>query len=110
MNMGSTALETKLTQLSMATKRTASILDAGKIEPIKRHLETLQTIVRETNQSKRTVEAEKIVQKEDISDINAWNDEIENQLETADNEVKRLQDWLDGTYTKVCSARGTISV
>ena len=93
--MGSTALETKLTQLSMATKRTASILDAGKIEPIKRHLETLQTIVRETNQSKRTVEAEKIVQKEDISDINAWNDEIENQLETADNEVKRLQDWLD---------------
>jgi vancomycin resistance protein YoaR len=79
----------------MATKRTASILDAGKIEPIKRHLETLQTIVRETNQSKRTVEAEKIVQKEDISDINAWNDEIENQLETADNEVKRLQDWLD---------------
>ena len=93
--MASTTLATKLTQLSMATKRAPNILDAGKIEPIKRHLETLQTIVSETNQCKRTVEAEKIANKEDISEINTWNDEIDTKLETADVEIKRLQDWLD---------------
>ena len=38
---------------------------------------------------------EKIANKEDISEINTWNDEIDTKLETADVEIKRLQDWLD---------------
>ncbi len=54
-----TNLDTKLTQLSMAVKRTGNILDAGKRESIKRHLETLQTIIKEANQCKGTVEAQK---------------------------------------------------
>ena len=70
-------------------------MDAGKSESIKRHLETLQTIVKETDQCKRTVEGKKIAKKEDISKINEWNDEIDGKLEEADNEVKRLQEWLD---------------
>ncbi len=37
----------------------------------------------------------KIANKEDISEINTWNDEIDTKLETADVEIKRLQDWLD---------------
>ena len=88
-------LETKLTQLGIGLKRTSTILDAGKSESIKRHLETLQTIVKETDQCKRTVEEKKIAKNEDISKINEWNDEIDGKLEEADNEVKRLQEWLD---------------
>ena len=70
-------------------------MDAGKSESIKRHLETLQTIAKETDQCKRTVEEKKIAKNEDISKINEWNDEIDGKLEEADNEVKRLQEWLD---------------
>ena len=88
-------LETKLTQLGIGLKRTSTILDAGKSESIKRHLETLQTIAKETDQCKRTVEEKKIAKNEDISKINEWNDEIDGKLEEADNEVKRLQEWLD---------------
>ena len=88
-------LETKLTQLGIGLKRTSTILDAGKSESIKRHLETLQTIVKETDQCKRTVEEKKIAKNEDISKINEWNDQIDGKLEEADNEVKRLQEWLD---------------
>ena len=88
-------LETKLTQLGIGLKRTSTILDAGKSESIKRHLETLQTIAKETDQCKRTVEGKKIAKKEDISKINEWNDQIDGKLEEADNEVKRLQEWLD---------------
>ena len=64
-----TNLDTKLTQLTMAVKRTGKILDAGKRESIKRHLETLQTIIKEANQCKGTVEAQNINDKEDISKI-----------------------------------------
>ena len=92
--MATTELATKRLQLAMATKRAPKILEAGKSEPIKRHLETLQTIVSEINQCKRTVEAEKIAEKEDISEINTWNDEIDNELEMADCEIKRLQERL----------------
>ena len=55
-----TNLDTKLTQLTMAVNRTGKILDAGKRESIKRHLETLQTIIKEANQCKGTVEAQKL--------------------------------------------------
>jgi hypothetical protein len=57
--MATTELATKRLQLAMAPKRAPKILEAGRSEPIKRHLETLQTIVSKINQCKRTVEAEK---------------------------------------------------
>ncbi len=78
----------------MAVKRTGNTLDAVKRESIKRHLGTLQTITKEANQCKGTVEAQKISNKEDISKIDEWNVEIEGKLEIADNEVTRLEQWL----------------
>ena len=78
----------------MAVKRTGEILDAGKRESIKRHLETLQTIIKEANQCKGTVEAQKINDKEDISKIDEWRVEIEAKLEIADKEVTQLKQWL----------------
>ena len=78
----------------MAVKRTGKILDAGKRESIKRHLETPQTIIKEANQCKGIVEAQKINNKEDISKIDEWNVEIEAKLEIAGKEVTRLKQWL----------------
>ena len=87
-------LETKLTQLDIAVKRAGKVLDAGKRETINRHLETLQNIIKEANESKSTVEAQKISDKEDLSKIDEWNVGVETKLETADIEVALLGQWL----------------
>ena len=89
--MESVDLKTKLKQLTIAVKRTSKTLESGKREPIKRHLETLQTVLKETNECKR---AEELSDDEDIANIDEWNAEIEGELESADNEVLRLEEWL----------------
>ena len=89
-------LGTKLTQLRLAAQRTGKILDTGKREAIERHLKALQTTISETDQQKRTVEAEKIGKKDDLADISDWNTEIEVKINEAEDEVNRLQRWLDG--------------
>ncbi|CAB4007532.1 Hypothetical predicted protein [Paramuricea clavata] len=89
-----TDLETKLTQLSFGVKRTQAILDSGKRVAIKRHLEALQTTAKETNECKRTVEAAKITEKEELSKINEWSDEIDHKFDIADEAMMRLEKWL----------------
>ena len=53
-------LETKLKQLNLGVLRTKNILDSGKRESIKRHLDSLRETVRESNELKRAAEAAKI--------------------------------------------------
>ena len=60
-----TDLETKLTQLNIAVKRTQAILRSGKRVSIKCHLEALQTTAKETNDCKCAVEAVKITNNEE---------------------------------------------
>ena len=57
---------------------------------------TLQAIISETDHCKRTVEAEKIGDKQDLTEISDWNAEIETKIGKAEDEVNRLQQWLDG--------------
>ena len=66
-------LETKLKQLKLGVERTENILDSGKPDSIKRHLNALRETVCETNEHKRVVEAEKIEADESIEKINEWN-------------------------------------
>jgi len=87
-------LQTKLKQLDIAVQRTKQVLDSGKRDSIKRHLQALRETVRETNNSKRAAEAAKIDKDEGIEQINTWSDEVEVKLEEADAEVERLQKWI----------------
>ena len=87
-------LKTKLKQLTIAVKRTSKTLESGKREPIKQHLETLQTVLKEANECKRAEELKKISDDEDIANIDEWNAEIEGELEGADNEVLRPEELL----------------
>jgi hypothetical protein len=84
-------LATKLKQLKLGVERTENILDSGKPESIKRHLNALRETVRETNELKRAVEAEKIEAYESIEKISEWNLEIEVKIEQGDAEIKRLE-------------------
>ena len=87
-------LETKLKQLSLGVQRTEGTLESGKRESIRRHLEALRETVRETNSCKRLVESEKLEKSEEVETINNWNNEIDNQLEKADIEVTKLENWI----------------
>ena len=84
-------LETKLKQLKLGVERTGNILDSGKPENIKRHLNALRETVRETNEHKRAVEAVKIEADESIDIINEWNLTIEGKIEQGDAEIDRLE-------------------
>ena len=87
-------LDTKLTQLKLAAERTGKILDANKQGEIERHLKALQTIISETDQCKR-VEAKRIGEKQDLAEIGDRNKEIEAKIGEAEEEVNRLQQWLN---------------
>ena len=87
-------LKTKLKQLDIAAHRTKQVLDSGKKESIKRHLDALRETVRETNEFKRVVEAAKISNSEDVEEINEWNGEVDAKLEKADAEVSSLEKWI----------------
>ena len=93
--MESEALDTKLTQLEITVQRTEFALTSARREQIKRHLEALKAISRETDEYKRAVELKKIANKEDLSEINKWHDEIDEKLNKADIEISRLEGWLN---------------
>ena len=91
-----TKVETKITQMKLAAERTGKILDASKQGAIERHLKALQAIISETDHCKRTVEAKKIGDKQDLTEIGDWNAETETKIGKAEDEVNRLQQWFDG--------------
>ena len=67
-------LEMKLKQLNLCVLQTKNILDSGKRESIKRHLDALPKIVQKFNKFKLAAEAAKI--------------------ELADVEMNMLESWL----------------
>ncbi|CAB4001037.1 Hypothetical predicted protein [Paramuricea clavata] len=83
-----------LKQLKLGVERTENILDSGKPDSIKRNLNALRETIRETNEHKRAVDAEKIEADESIEKINEWNLGIEVKIEQGDGEIKRLEQWL----------------
>ena len=87
-------LETKLKQLNLGVLRTKNILDSGKRESIKRHLDALRETVRESNELKRAAEAAKIELGESVEKINDWNNETDAKIELADVEIDQLESWL----------------
>ncbi|CAB4013041.1 Hypothetical predicted protein, partial [Paramuricea clavata] len=87
-------LETKLKQLNLGVLRTKNILDSGKRESIKRHLDALRETVRESNELKRAAEAAKIELGESVEKINDWNNETDAKIELADIEIDQLESWL----------------
>ncbi|CAB4026316.1 Hypothetical predicted protein [Paramuricea clavata] len=87
----STALETKLVQLQLTTKRTDGILAKSEEEPIARHQGTLGTVIGEVDKLRLTVEAEKLGRKEDTTE---WSEEIDTKISEADSHVRLTKEWL----------------
>lgn len=89
------ALDIKLTQLKMTIGKTNAVIEAGKAESIERQLSTLRSITAEINRMRLEVEAKKIEAKEEMTEIETWNAEIDAQLEKADLEVEKVLKWIE---------------
>ena len=93
-NKAESDLETRLTQLSLAVKRSQSIIDSGKRVAIQRHLEALQTTAKETSRCKLVLEAIKIAGKEEQTVIDEWSKLIDQKFDAADEATMRHEKWL----------------
>ena len=89
-----TDLETRLTQLSLVVKRSQSIIESGKRVVIKRHLEPLQTTVKEASKCKLALEEIKIAEKEEQTVIDDWSKQIDEKFDAADEATMRHEKWL----------------
>ena len=87
----SRALETKISQLQITSKRTDRILTKCDEESITRHQGTLQTIISEVEKLRITVEAEKIEKKENTDE---WSEGIDTKIHEADGHVRLTKEWL----------------
>ena len=86
-----TDLETRLTQLSLAVKKSESIIESGKQVAINYKLP-----LKEASQCKLALEAIKIAEKEEQAVINDRNDKIDEKFDAADEVTIRYEKWLAG--------------
>ena len=87
-------LETKLTQLQITKSKTETMLWSGSVTRIKRHKDSLHAIIATVEKSKRKVEEIKIASGEEIATINAWCDEVEEELTAVDKGMDTMAKYL----------------
>ena len=94
-NKAKAVLDTKLKQLLITRKRTENVIISNKDTAIKRQLEALKALTSEVEVARREVEAIKIEKSEDEDEVAQWNNQIEDKILIADEDIKRLEQWQD---------------
>ena len=87
MEAATATLQAKLTQLCLAKERTPSIIETKITDKITRHQQALKVLVNETDHWKREVERFKIAHKEDLTETEAWNTKIDDEISEAEKEL-----------------------
>ena len=88
-------LDTKLKQLLITRKRTENVIISNKDTAIKRQLEALKALTSEVEVARWKVEAINIEKSEDDDEVAQWNNQIEDKILIADEDIKRLEQWQD---------------
>ena len=70
------------------------VIESGNSEAIERHLQTLKTISDAVNHLRLEVEAKKLEKKEEATEMQTWNDNVDAKLHAADIELGNLRKWL----------------
>ena len=83
------ATEASFNKLKMTIGKTNTVLGTEDPEAIERHLSSLRFLTTEINRMRMEVEATKIGEKVEITDIETLNTEIDAQLGKADCEVEK---------------------
>ena len=77
----------------MTRKRTDWVISSNKDSAIKRKLEAVKALTSELETFRRNVEAFKIEQEVSEDKVTAWNIGVEDEIEKANNNLKRLEEW-----------------
>lgn len=77
----------------MTRKRTDWVISSNKDSAIKRKLEAVKALTSELETFRRNVEAFKIEQEVSEDEVTAWNIGVEDEIEKANNNLKRLEEW-----------------
>ena len=88
-------LDTKLKKLLITRKRTENVIISNKDTAIKRQLEALKALTSEVEVARRKVKAINIEKSEDDDEVAQWNNQIEDKILIADEDIKRLEQWQD---------------
>ena len=75
----------------MTVAKTKAVLEAGKPEAIERQLASLRAITAEIDRMRLHVEAKTLAAKEEITEIQTWDDHLDAKFEEADNEVVKVR-------------------
>ena len=78
----------------MTVAKANAVLEAGKSEAIERQLASLRAITAEIDRMRLHVEAKTLAAKEEITEIQTWDDHLDAKFEEADNEVVKVRKWL----------------
>ena len=95
MEATSANLAIKITQLEMTMAKTNTVLKSAKLEAIERQYATLKSITADVERMRIEVEAKKLADKEEISEIQEWNATLDAKLEKTGDEVRSVRKWLD---------------
>ena len=94
-NKAKAVLDTKLKQLLITRNRTENVIISNKDTAIKRQLEALKALTSEVEVARRKVKVIKIEKSEDDDEVAQWNNQIEDEILIADEDVKWLEQWQD---------------
>ena len=97
MDAASSTLDTKLIQFQYARERTEETIQSKRCDKIERQIKALKELSGKADQLKRTLEGLKIAAKESTEEIKQWNDQIEEKITRADDDILRLKKWLEET-------------
>ena len=84
-------LTTKLEQLKLAVSRTESIIAQQNEVAIERHLSAIKTLSMEADNLKRAVKEQTLAAKEDLEEVNKWNDSVDSKIFAENESVKILK-------------------
>ena len=98
MNMDAalSTLDMKLIQHQFARERTETI-QSKRCDKIERQIKVLKELSGEADQLKRTLKGLKIAFKESAEEVKQWNDQVEEKINRADDDILRLKEWLEET-------------
>ena len=97
MDAALSTLDTKLIQLQFARERTEERIQSKRCDKIERQIKALKELSGKADQLKRTLKGLKIAAKESAEEIKQWNDQIEEKITRADDDILRLKQWLEKT-------------
>ena len=92
MDAALSTLDTKLIQLQFARERTEETIQSKRCDKIERQIKALKELSGEADQLKKTIEGMKIADKESAEEVKKWNDQIEEKITKADDDVLRLEE------------------